>query len=105
MRDAPVSALERSPAALLYQEHAATLFAYLRGQTATREDAEDALLEVFLAALEDKRLATLPAHEQLAWLRGVARYKVADLYRRSYRRPAVSLEEVQETLEEETATP
>jgi RNA polymerase sigma-70 factor (ECF subfamily) len=98
-------ALEWSPAAALYQEHAATILAYLRGHTSSREDAEDLLLEVFLAALEDERLTTLPSSEQLAWLRRVAHHKLVDLYRRTSRRPLVALEEVQETLEEEAATP
>ncbi len=97
--------LDRSPAAALYQEHAPTIFAYLRGRLSAREDAEDLLLEVFLAALEDQRLATLPPNEQLAWLRRVAHHKLVDLYRRSHRRHSVTLDEVEETLEEEEQLP
>jgi RNA polymerase sigma-70 factor (ECF subfamily) len=92
--------LDKSPAAALYQEHAPTIFAYLRGRMSSREDAEDLLLEVFLAALEYKKLAALPPNEQLAWLRSVAHHKLVDLYRRAHRRHAVTLEEMEETPEE-----
>ncbi|HEY7126407.1 MAG TPA: sigma-70 family RNA polymerase sigma factor [Ktedonobacterales bacterium] len=97
--------LERSPVATLYQEHAPTILAYLRGRVASREDAEDLLLEVFLAALEHEKLVAFPPNEQLAWLRSVAHHKLVDLYRRAHRRPSVTLEEVEETLEEEEQLP
>jgi RNA polymerase sigma-70 factor (ECF subfamily) len=60
------------------------------------EDAEDLLLEVFVAAVENDGLLALSNDEQLAWLRRVAHNKFIDYYRRSQRRPAVSLEEVTE---------
>jgi RNA polymerase sigma-70 factor (ECF subfamily) len=60
------------------------------------EDAEDLLLEVFVAAVENDGLLALSDDEQLAWLRRVAHNKFIDYYRRSQRRPAVSLEEVTE---------
>jgi outer membrane protein assembly factor BamB len=41
-----------SPTAVLYQQHAATILKYLRQQTRSWEDAEDVLVEVFLAALD-----------------------------------------------------
>lgn len=42
----------RNPAfAELYQCYAPEIFAYLRLHTPTREDAEDLLVDVFLAAL------------------------------------------------------
>jgi RNA polymerase sigma factor (sigma-70 family) len=97
--------LNKSPVATLYQEHAPAILAYLRGRMSSREDAEDLLLEVFLAALEHDKLALLPPNEQLAWLRSVAHHKLVDLYRRSYRRHSVTLDEVEETLGEEEQTP
>ncbi len=82
------------PASVLYERHAATLFAYLRMHAPSLEDAEDLLLEVFLAALEWKPLLTLPEGEQLAWLRRVAYHKLADHYRRARRQPSITLEQV-----------
>lgn len=41
-----------SPDAMLYQRYAPSIFAYLYRQTTSREDAEDLLLEVFLAVRE-----------------------------------------------------
>jgi RNA polymerase sigma factor (sigma-70 family) len=93
--------LEGSPAAVLYHEHAATILKYLRQQTRSWEDAEDVLVEVFLAALDSPSLLALSAHEQLAWLRRVAQHKGADHYRRFARRPMVALEPLVEILEEE----
>jgi len=46
-------------AAELYQRYAPGLFAYLRQQTHSREDAEDVLVDIFLAALEYEPLAEL----------------------------------------------
>ena len=94
-------ALDQSAAAALYQRHAAAIFAYLRGHTSSREDAEDVLLEVFLVALEQDTLVSMLEREQLAWLRRVAHHKLIDHYRRSRRRFAVGLEEVEDTLEDD----
>ena len=47
------SPVDESPAAL-YQRYAATVFTYLRHRVPSREDAEDLLLEVFLAAFEQQ---------------------------------------------------
>ena len=66
---------------ILYEQFAEPLLAYLCQQVSDRQDAEDLLLEVFLAALHQTSLARLPASRQLAWLRRVARNKVIDLYR------------------------
>jgi len=67
-------------------------------RTATREEAEDILLEVFLAALEHSELLEERGIEtQRAWLRSVAAHKIADHYRRGNRQQ-VTLEQVAETL-------
>lgn len=78
----------------LYQNHAYTLLNFIRRYVSTREDAEDVLLEVFIAALEQNVLATMDAATQLAWLRRVAHNKCVDSYRRSRLRSAVPLEEI-----------
>lgn len=80
----------------LYQCHAYTLLSYIRRYVATREDAEDVLLEVFIAALEQNALASMNAGAQLAWLRRVAHNKCVDSYRRSRHRSGVPLEEIAE---------
>ena len=65
----------------LYDRFALPIFAYLCQQVSNEQDAEDLLLEVFLAALNNDTLSNLPAERQLAWLRRVARNKVIDRYR------------------------
>jgi DNA-directed RNA polymerase specialized sigma24 family protein len=93
MEDADES---NSEEALLYRRHASTIFAYLRLHAPPREDAEDLLEEVFLAALErDNPMkffqgAKSAEEEQRAWLRSVARNKLVDFYRRSNRHPALA---------------
>lgn len=90
-----------APIATLYQRYAQSIFAYLRTHMSSREDAEDILLEVFLAALENGYFVTLPEQKQLAWLRQVARNKIVDYYRRSKLQQFVGLEQIAEVLYEE----
>ncbi len=97
-----------TPIARWYQLHALSLMAYVRQYVPSREDAEDIVVEVFIAALEQKGFSVfaLNEQEQLAWLRRVAYYKCIDLQRRSARRLAVPLEETAETfLEDERPMP
>lgn len=94
MRQQPgVVGADESSSAALYQAYAPMIFTYLRRHAPSREDAEDLLLEVFLAAFEQGDLLKLPEGERVAWLRQVTRYKLADHYRRANRRPTVGLEE------------
>jgi len=65
----------------LYERFAVTIFQYLCQRVSNEQDAEDLLLEVFLAAFKDESLSNLPAERQLAWLRRVAQNKVIDRYR------------------------
>ena len=102
MQPNPSSACLENPAAL-YQEYAPLLLAYLRRQTASLEDAEDLLVEVFLAALERDQLLAVPAGERRRWLFGVAQHKLVDAYRRSARHPLVPLDALLETVEEDAA--
>lgn len=66
---------------LLFERFATTLLADVCQQVADRQDAEDLLLEFFLAALQNPSLLRFSAGGQLAWLRRVARNKVIDPYR------------------------
>ena len=84
----------------LYRRHAITLLNSIRRSVSTPEDAEDVLVEVFLAAHERSALITISEDEQLAWLRRVARNKCVDLMRRQQRHPTIALESVVEMLYE-----
>lgn len=92
------SQADRSLIAALYQRHAASILTFIRRHIPSREDAEDILLEVFLAALESEKLGAFNEGEQLAWLRRVAYNKCIDHYRRQNRTSIVSLEQAMETL-------
>lgn len=78
----------------LFHRYAPTLFAYLRQHTASREDAEDLLHEVFAAALERPEFGHLSDDEQALWLWRVTRNKTVDTYRRQTRRPSLNLDYV-----------
>jgi RNA polymerase sigma-70 factor (ECF subfamily) len=90
----------------LYECHAAAIFTYLRQHALSREDAEDILVDTFLAAIENEQLAQLSAQAQGAWLWRVAHNKVVDTFRRASVRRSIPLELVAETLlEDETCGP
>ncbi len=84
----------------LYDRFAATILAYLCQLVSNRQDAEDLLLEVFMAACNNEMLSGLPARRQLAWLRRVARNKAVDRYRHTARLTMLPLEQVRETEDE-----
>ena len=95
-----------SAGAALYQRYAASIFAYLRLHTPSWEDAEDLLLEVFTAALEQENLSWLTEKQQFVWLRRVAQNKLVDRYRRSMHLSVLPLEQVVDTVRaEEALTP
>ncbi len=85
----------------LYESYGHIIFGYLRLHVRSLEDAEDLLLEVFLAALERNNLAGLAPGEQLAWLKRVAHNKLLNVYRRARRTPQVALDAIVETIFEE----
>ena len=93
--------ISQSHIASLYQRYAPGLLQYIRRHVPSQEDAEDVLLEVFLAALEKPNLTTLSEQEQLAWLRRVAHNKFVDLHRRNIRRSSVPLQDMQYELYDE----
>jgi RNA polymerase sigma-70 factor (ECF subfamily) len=67
----------------LYQRHASVLFAYVYRHTASREDAEDIVLDVFLMVLRRQDFATFDEQKQVAWLWTITRNKVVDHFRKS----------------------
>jgi RNA polymerase sigma factor (sigma-70 family) len=70
----------------LYDRYGSDIFTYVSRRLTNQQDAEDVLLEVFIAALKTNLLDDLPAEQQLAWLRRVAHNKVIDRYRQQQSR-------------------
>ena len=65
----------------LYDRFTLTIYTYICQQVSNTQDAEDLLVEVFLAAFNNEALCSLPADRQLAWLLRVTRNKTVDRYR------------------------
>jgi RNA polymerase sigma-70 factor (ECF subfamily) len=65
------------------------------------EDAEDLVVEVFTAAIENAKFAALSEQEQQMWLWRVTRNKVIDAYRRAKTRQSITLDHVAEGLFED----
>lgn len=86
------SGLEETSIGRLYQRHWLGLFTTIRQHISSGEDAEDILLDVFLAALESSTLPSMSEQHQEAWLRRVAYNKCMDFHRRTSRHPAFPLE-------------
>jgi RNA polymerase sigma-70 factor (ECF subfamily) len=98
--------LDEDAAAELYRNHAPSILAYLRMHTSSWEEAEDVLVDVFLAALEKENLGILRENEQRSWLWRVARNKVIDGFRAAQRRQIVPLEEIADiTFDDEELAP
>jgi RNA polymerase sigma-70 factor, ECF subfamily len=90
--------------AAFYDRFAPAIFAYLCQQVASQQDAEDLLLEVFMAAQRSDSLSSLGEERQLTWLRRVARNKVVDRYRHAALLTLLQLDLVAER-EDEALTP
>ncbi|GLV60300.1 hypothetical protein KDH_71200 [Dictyobacter sp. S3.2.2.5] len=98
--------LDDSPVATLYQRHAHTILHYIHRYIVSKEDADDLVLEVFVAALDNQVWIHWSDEEQLAWLRRVAYHKVVDHLRWVARRPSVGLDDALDTLyEDECSSP
>jgi RNA polymerase sigma factor (sigma-70 family) len=97
MQQRPVDTAQGGFDASLYDRFAATIFTYVLNQVQHEQDAEDLLLEVFLAALSNESLSSLPVQEQLAWLRRVARNKVIDQNRHVALLTLLPIEQAMET--------
>jgi RNA polymerase sigma factor (sigma-70 family) len=95
------SGLEETSIGRLYQRHWLGLYTTIRQHISSGEDAEDILLDVFLAALESSTLPRMSEQHQEAWLRRVAYNKCMDLHRRTSRHPAFPLEAQVETLSDD----
>ncbi len=92
--------------ALLYRKYAPGLLTYVRMRIPSPEDAEDLVVEVFLAALQHATFAALSEQAKQLWLWRVTRNKVIDTYRRAKTRQNVTLEYVADGLfEDEMAGP
>jgi RNA polymerase sigma-70 factor (ECF subfamily) len=76
-----IAAGDRSALELLYRRHAAWLAGRLAARTSSRELAEEALQDTFLAAWRGAR-AYHGSGEVPAWLWGIARRRLASLARR-----------------------
>ncbi len=99
-------ALAEQEMALLYRKYAPGLLAYVRMHITSVEDAEDLVVEIFMAALENAKFAALSEKEKQLWLWRVTRNKVIDTYRRTKTRQNVTLEQVADGLfEDEMAGP
>ena len=86
---------------ILYERYAATIFVYLLKHTRSREDAEDMLEDIFIAAMENEKFASLPEQTQVLWLWRVARNKVIDGFRRTATKQIIPLEQIIETHDED----
>jgi len=87
--------------ALLYRTYAPGLLAYVRMRVSSPEDAEDLVVDVFEAALQNKTFAGLSEKAQQLWLWRVTRNKVIDAYRRGKTRQSVTIDHVAEGLFED----
>src|SRR5438874_12637014 len=91
---------------LLYRKYAPGLLTYFRMHITSVEDAEDLVVEVFMAALENAKFAMLSEKEKQLWLWRVTRNKVFDAYRRAKNRQNVILEQAVDGLfEDEMGVP
>lgn len=77
----------------LYRKHARDVLRYVQQYIFSREDADDLLIEVFLAVLENEHVLNLSEGNQIAWLLRVARNKIVDYQRRAIRHPVIALDE------------
>ena len=87
--------------ALLYRKYAPEILTYVRHHITSQEDAEDLVVEVFLAAIESPSFASLSEKAKQSWLWRVTRNKVIDVYRRSNVRQSVNLDLAAESLFED----
>jgi RNA polymerase sigma factor (sigma-70 family) len=98
--------LDGSPIEALYHRHAQDILKYIHRYIFSREDVDDLVVEVFMAAIESQNLLKLGVEEQFAWLQRVARNKVIDYQRRVTKRTVVALEEMLDSpFDTDTLTP
>lgn len=81
----------------VYRRYAPQVFTYLLRHAPTRQDAEDLLVEVFLAVLEKLPSLDIDERQLAAYVQAVTRNKVADYYRKRGKQQIVPLEAIVET--------
>lgn len=93
-----VQAAQEDPAAFgpLYERYRDPVYRYLRSRTASAEEAEDLLQQVFLRALDALPQYKADRSPFVAWLMGIARNASTDAHRR--RRVTVTWDFVPEIL-------
>lgn len=82
---------------VLYRRYAPQIFTYLLRHLSSQQDAEDLLVEVFLALLEKPSSMELEEQRCAAYLQAIARNKLANYYRQKGGQQFVPLEEIAET--------
>lgn len=92
---------DRKAAARLIGTHADAVYAYVHHRLAPRSDlVDDVVQDVFLAALNS--LATFQGTSSLrTWFIGIARHKIADLYRQRLCATELDIETVETTAAED----
>lgn len=88
----------------LYNRFTLTIYTYICQQVSNTQDAEDLLVEVFLAAFSNESLFNLSVDRQLAWLLRVTRNKMVDRYRHLSLLKQVPIELASEVVDD-TPTP
>lgn len=78
--------------ARLYEYNWLSLMWIIRQHKFSIEEAEDVLLDIFVAALESGVFFTLQEKQQVAWLRRTAHNKAVDVLRRTHRKPVIPLD-------------
>lgn len=93
----PWSLTRKAPpdSALLREKYLTSLLAYAQRRLGNRDDAEDAVAEVFGVAYNNLNRCPAPEWER-AWLFGIARNKVADTLRKRQKRAEIPLDAVAE---------
>ena len=88
----------------LYDRFAYPVSKYICRFVPNKQDAEDLLVEVFLAAIHNRELHSFPAERQFAWLLRVTKNKLIDRQRHLALLTMVSIEFAYE-LEDDSQTP
>ncbi|MGH2508896.1 MAG: RNA polymerase sigma factor [Ktedonobacteraceae bacterium] len=86
----------------VYRRYAPAVFTYLLRHIPIHQDAEDLLVEVFLAVLEKLPLLDIDEKRLAAYVQTVARNKMADYYRKRGKWQIVPLEAIMEIAYEPT---
>ena len=88
----------------LYDRFALAIITYICQHVSNKQDAEDLLVQVFLAAFKNEALFCLPVDLQMGWLLRVTRNKLVERHRHYFLITLVPLELASE-VEDEDPTP